>query len=295
MTKGIVLFAFGRRGYAYMACNMAISIKYYNKDIPITLYVDEKILDYIKDDLAFFDKVFTLPFNIVYKPKVGIDPANVKVNVPKYLPYDENLYLDVDGIAVKDLQPLINNLSKEKGYYLTQVIDSGGYDKKILYDIWAKKDKIYEFFELNKETAIYPAVQTSFAYFKKGADIVLFYEKLKYFYDKGFLRSDIEQRWGGTLPDELFYSGTCAHLDYNPASKEEPIFFGNIHNQKTTHQDIKDKYYISAIYGNGRGNTLTRRTYFDFYDNELREIYKHFGKDFLYDTKAVLKDKHANF
>lgn len=295
MTKGIVLFAFGRRGYAYMAYNIAMSIKYYNNSIPITLYIDEKILDYIKNDLGYFDEVFTLPFDIVYKPKVGIDPANVKVNVPRFLPYDENLYLDVDAVCLKDLQPLIDNLSKEKGCYLTQVIDKGTYNKKILYDIWAKKDTIYEYFELDKETSIYPAVQTSFAYFKKGKELDNFYEKMKCFYDKGFSRSDITQRWGGTLPDELFYSGTCAYLNYDPTSKEEPIFFGNIGNQNVTHAEIKQNYYLSAIYGNGRGNTLTRRTFFDFYDNEMKEICKHFGKDFLYSTKAVMVDKHANF
>lgn len=296
MTKGIVLFAFGRRGYAYMAYNLAMSIKYYNKEIPITLYIDKEILNYITYDLEFFDQVYTLPSHVIYRENVGIDPASVKINVCNYLPYDETLYLDVDGIAVRDLKPLIDSLSKEKGYYLTQVIDSGDFNKydNTKYAIWARKEKVWDHFELN-DTSVYHAIQTSFAYFKKGPELENFYNKLKYFYDKGFSRSDIIQRWGGTLPDELFYSGVCANLNYNPYVNQDPIFFGNVGNQNTTHKEIKDNYYISAIYGNGRGKTLTRSTFFDFYDNELREIYKHFGRDFLFTSKAVMKDKHANF
>lgn len=296
MTKGIVLFAFGRRGYAYMAVNLAMSIKYYNKYLSITLYIDEKILDYIKDDLGFFDQVFTLPKDVIYIENVGVDPASVKINVARFLPYDENLYLDVDGVCVKDLQPLIDKLSLTPGYYLTQTIASGKYDtyENTQYTMWAKRDQVWDHFEL-KEADTYPAVQTSFAYFKKGIELDKFYNKLKYFFDKGFKRSDIVQRWGGTLPDELFYSGTCAFLDYTPDSDVEPIFFGNIGNQDVTHQEIKRDYYISAIYGNGRGKTLTRSTFFDFYDNELKVISNHFGRDFLYETKIVMKDKHANF
>lgn len=293
MTKGIVLFAFGRRGYAYMAYNIAMSIKYYNKNIPITLYIDTKLLPYIEHQLDFFDDVLTLPSNVIYKDKVGIDPASVKVNVPMFLPYDENLYLDVDGIALKDLQPLIDSLSKTKGSYLTQVIDSGNYDKNIEYAIWAKKEKVWEFFELNNRS-IYPSVQTSFAYFKKGVELDKFYAELKRFYDKGFSRSDIKQRWGGTLPDEMFYSGTCAFIGTDPDCKLNPIFFGNKGNIKEK-QEVLDDYYILAIYGNGRGNTLTKRKWFELYDEKLLEYHNHFGVDFFYNSKVVMVDKHANF
>lgn len=294
MTKGIILFAFGRRGYAYMAYNLAMSIKRYNKNINITLYIDEKLLDYISHDLEFFDNVNTLPASVIYRERTGIDPASVKINIPRFLPYDENLYLDVDGIALKDLQPLINTLSKKEGYYLTQVVSKGKYNEHIDYNIWSTKDKVWDFFDLNKEESIYYAVQSSFAYFKKGKDLESFYKVLKGYYDKGFLKSDIKQRWGGTLPDEMFFGAVCGNLNYNPDSELTPIFFGNKKNVKS-HEDIKKEYYISAIYGNGKGNTLTASTYFHFYDDQMSEVCKEMGREFLYNHKVLMIDKHANF
>lgn len=293
MTKGVILFAFGRRGYAYMAYNIAMSIKRYNPNIDITLYIDTKILDYISHDLEFFDSVHTLPGNLIYRERVGIDPASVKVNIAKFLPYDENLYLDVDGVALKDIQPLIDTLSKNKGYYVTHVVDKGTYNTNINYAIWATKEKIWQFFEL-EEDSVYPAVQSSYAYFKKGKEMDNFYNVISDYYEKGFSRSDVKQRWGGTLPDEMFYSATCAKLNYNPDSGINPIFFGNKQNVKT-YEEIKNEYYICAIYGNGRGNTLTAKTYFYFYDEQMKEICEVMGRDFLYNHKVLMIDKHANF
>lgn len=276
-----------------MAYNIAMSIKRYNPNINITLYIDVKLLDYIKHDLEFFDNVNTLPGEIIYREKVGIDPASVKINVPRFLPYDENLYLDVDGIALKDLQPLINALSEKEGYYLTQVVGKGTFKETIPYAIWSTKEKIWEFFDLN-DSSIYPAIQSSYAYFKKGPELDSFYAKIKGYYDKGFSRADIKQRWGGTLPDEMFYSATCANIGLDPDSGLNPIFFGNKQNVKT-YEEIKNEYYICAIYGNGRGNTLTAKTYFHFYDEQMSEICKVMGRDFLYNHKVLMIDKHANF
>lgn len=291
--QGIVLFAFARRGYAYMAYNLAFTIKYYNPSIDITLFIDEKIAKYLNDH-EYFDNIYTLPSHYIITPKQGVDPCCVKINIYDLMPYDENIYLDVDAIAFKDLQPLINTLSNDRRNYVTQVIDIGGYNENIEYDVWAKKDYIWDFFELDKEKDKYPAVQTSFAFFRKSEEMDSFYNDLKKYYEKGFDKSKMITRWGGSLPDEMFYSAVCAKKGLNPKSEINPIYFGNGYT-KDEDSFVKENFYLLAIYGNGRGRTLTKQKYLDMYDNILNKIFREKGKEHIYPTRIVMTDKHANF
>ena len=57
MTKGIVLLAFGKRGYGFAAYNLAVSIRAFNKTIPITVYKDEIAFSQVEEDkMKIFQK-----------------------------------------------------------------------------------------------------------------------------------------------------------------------------------------------------------------------------------------------
>lgn len=170
--KGIVLFAFGKKGYVFMSNNMALSIKHFNKNLPITLFVEENLQNYIYD-ASVYDNISVIDNSDIYTAGVGLNPANLKVNIYKYLPYKENLYLDVDGCALKDLEPLLDACIESEYYYLTDIIDKGGYNDTINYNIWADNSDIYPFFDLKKNDVL-PALQTSWAYIEQTKPGIVF-------------------------------------------------------------------------------------------------------------------------
>ena len=106
MTKGIFLIAFGKRGYAFAAYNMAYSLKYFNKDLKICLFHDDKIMKHLTDqmplsDIDVFDDYVEIPQEILFSDG-NLDPCLTKISMYDYLPYDYNLFLDVDGVALRE-------------------------------------------------------------------------------------------------------------------------------------------------------------------------------------------------
>ena len=252
--KGIVLFAFGKRGYAFAAYNLAYSIKHLC-NLNVTLVCDKHTRDRIPN---VFDNIIILEAG-EYKNETRVDPAKVKTNMYGYLPYKHNLYLDVDAVMTKDINPFMDKLIEQDKFYLTDVIDSGGYDDTISYSIWASNEDVWDRFELDKSATL-PAVQSSWAYIRKDESSKSFFNQVKEEYDKGFSKDKLTMHWGGTLPDELFYSAVCAKNALVPKIDERPIFFGNNYSELTD-REICEKYYLLAIYGNGKGRTLTKYRY----------------------------------
>lgn len=53
MSRGIMLLAWGKRGYGFMAYNLAVSLKHHSPDIPIHLIATESVLKEVTDKLVF--------------------------------------------------------------------------------------------------------------------------------------------------------------------------------------------------------------------------------------------------
>lgn len=301
MKKGIVLVAFGKRGYGFAAYNLALSIKHFNPKIKIALIHDDIALRQVPDH-RFFDKLIKIQpkdYMSVKESKHGphqfIDPAKLKTHIYNYLPFTENLYLDVDALALQDLQPLMDHLSDQEKFYITDVRGLGGKDDAITYSVWAKNEDIWKFFKLGKYSML-PAIQSSYCFIRKGTEARKFFKKVESNFKKGFPLGSLQMKWGGTVPDELIFSGTLAQMEIDADAKVKPIFFGNHHSSKTNTQ-IAQAYYLLSIYGNGdvRGRTLTKLKYIEWYDNLMFKKYcpplkiQHHFK-----TYFIMKDKHAN-
>ena len=124
-TKGIFLVAFGKRGYGIAAFNLCCSIKHRNPNIPITLLTDGEAISQTNE----IDRVVD---NIIIHDQPIQSPGEFKISVYDKLPYDYNLYLDVDAYASKDLMSLIDKLASDyendpSKYYRTYVHE--WYDK----------------------------------------------------------------------------------------------------------------------------------------------------------------------
>lgn len=288
MTKGILLSAFGRKGYLYAAYNMLVSIKRFNPNLHVSLAFDRDLLKYMQPDkIGRFDDLIEIPKEQFYTTR--IDPAKYKTAIWRYLPYDETLILDVDALVLKDLTPFIDYLSAKEGNIFTDVFGFGGKYDEIKYSIWASNAYIWETFGLSDD-AVLPSIQSSFMYVKKDALEVL--KKV----EENYSLIDINQivKWGGTIPDELVYSGTFAQFGIIPKIDFEPIFFGNYY-ARESYTELSEKYYILSLYGNGVGRRETKQRYIDWYDKLIRIYCSDMGLVHDYKSGYILGDKHLNF
>ena len=280
--KGIILIAFGKNGYLNMAHNMALSIKRFNPKLNITLFIDPEFSE-PKSDL--YDNIVKLKQSDIYTEGVGIDPANIKLNLYDILPYEHNLYLDVDGLCISDITPTFDSIIKHGESICMEVVGKGGKNDAIPYSVWAENDMIWNYFKL-KETDILPSVQTSWIYIKKDAEAKAFYKELNK-YSK-FPLTKLKKRWGGTLPDELIYSGVLAKMNKIPTFDRSVIFYGN-KIDKRSFSELSNDYNILSLYGNGKGRTMVMPKYIEWYDLLINS----YGEK-VYKTKTFLNDKHVN-
>lgn len=292
MTKGVFLAAFGRKGYMYAAFNMAVSIRALNPNIRIAFAYDESLLPWLTPDrIQLFDDLIPIPQS-QFKDYGRIDPAKFKTAIYDYLPYDENLILDVDGCCIQDLSRLMDYLSTKDGFYFTDHLGKGKKGEEINYLMWASQDTIWDHFKLSDEQTIY-AVQTSFSYVKKNKESKRFFTQLKKNYENGIDKKKVHL-WGGTIPDELFYSGTLAQLNIDPSIEIKPVFFGNYF-YSGTYQQLHSEFFILSLYGNGIGRTETKLRYLDYYDKLMRGYCRELGYEHIYKVGSIMADKHLNF
>jgi len=284
MSKGIVLFAFGDTAYYNMAYNMALSIKATSNQ-KVALVHDlhnHKLKPMPKENWEVFDKLIPLK-------KKHTDAGQIKCNMYQYMPYDENLYLDVDGCALKSLDPLMDEMCSREGWMYTQVNGSGGKSDDIPYSIWATNDDIWEFFGLEDDSVL-PAIQSSMMFIRKCDEAKEFYDKVSENYAKKFPMNKLTMQWGGSTPDELIYSGTMAQFGINDgANAGRHIYFG--WKNKESISEVYENFYVLAIYG---GRNLVKDRYITLYDRHMHRVAREQGRRHMYKAYSLLKKKHAN-
>lgn len=288
----IILLAHGKRGYAYAAFNLAMSIKHHGCKIPIHLFAEREPFEAVP--MNFFDEVTWIePEFYTYRNQRNI--ALSKINIVRDLPAIHNIYLDVDAMALKDLTPFIENVVSLDKKYLTDVIGCGKKGDAIAYDCWAKHDYAWPFFNL-KEDCDWRSIQSSWAYFHCDCKDE-FFKLLKHYFEKNYPLEQLKEKWAkDQLPDELLFSGVCAGIDIDPTYNDKPVFFGT-KQLEGTFTDIINNHYILSMYGNGSYNsskTLTKLVYQDWYSKEMHNMsIKHhmpwYKKEYIMRDKAVNK------
>lgn len=279
-TQGVMLICFGKRGYSYAAYNLALSIKYYNHKINITLYHDDQTLTHISNHDVFDQKIL-LSDDQIYRDGV-IDPCYIKTHLYDFCPYDQTLYLDVDALCFKDLQPLFDELKDCN--YMVDVYDSHTIDKGRDFPsmIWAWCDDIWKHFNLNQDS-ILPATNSSIQFFRKGLECEKLWLQVDENYRNKIPLEKLRTNWGGTQPDELYLNVAMAQLGW----KQYPryIFLGDKHS-KLSLLEIESQFYILSIYG-GRG--YTKLVYIEWYERLCQRKFKT-----PYKVQNIIADKHCN-
>jgi hypothetical protein len=297
----VVLLAFGKPQYYWAAYNLAFSIKKHSPNVSITVLFDDvlKAISQCPEIVKYVEHFGDINPADIYTNK-KLDPGKVKVNLYKYLPYDCNLYLDVDAIALKDIQPMIDELSQSGKDYISHTvgyhtIDKGRDFKEMQ---WAWADKIWAHFNL-LPSYVMPAINSSMQWIVKGSQTEAIYRTAKDLYFNNPIETkDLRMKWGGGQPDELYMNVALAIHGIDPAlkayTKNSGSEGGMIHfsmQRGLSFQEITDNYYLQSYYG---GAGFTPRFYIDWLDRMLNADFKAIGSRHIYLISRIAENKYAD-
>lgn len=286
MTSGIFLVVFGDPCYMRAAYNLAVSIKYFEPDLKIALLHDNKIFAKDSFDMQFFDDMIPLQESDMSSP------AKIKTSIYKYLPYDYNLVLDVDALAINSPMNLLDRCIKSGKNYFVHVYHS--YKSTDPDDmgwlLWAYRSKVWEHFKLGANT-ILPAPQSSIQFIKKCYESEVLFNLINENIDKPIPVHELRYQWGGNQPDELYLAGSLAQLGMNPHIGDDGLFFANKNDLKRSLSQIARDHCILSIFG---GKNFTRPAYREWYDRLVITYTRKFGMNRCFKFAEVTSGKHAD-
>jgi hypothetical protein len=300
-STGVVLLAFGKVQYYWAAYNLAFSIKKFNKNIRIALIAEDKgkAISQCPELREYIETFADIVQEDIYTNN-KLDPAKLKVKLYNYLPFERNLYLDVDAVALKDIQPMIEELAQSGKDYISHTvgyhtIDKGRDFKEMQ---WAWADKMWAHYELGADTVM-PAINSSMQWIIKGEKAAALYAKAQeLFFDNPIPLKDLRMKWGGSQPDELYMNIAMAILGIDPALKEydkvKTSEGGMIHfamQRGLTYQEVTEQFYLQSYYG---GNRFTPLFYVDWLDRILKADHQAIGKRHIYLINRIVQNKFAD-
>jgi len=302
-TEGVVLFAFGKAGYYQAAYNLAYSIKHYSPSVKIALFVDDitKCNNATGDINKYVDSISEIEHSDLYVDS-KFDPAMLKVSLYKYLPFKNNLYLDVDAICLKDIQPLIDDLVSTKRHYISHCVGYHTIDlgRGIPSMQWAWADDIWSHFKLSND-AILPAINSSLQFIKVCNESNNLFGMLRILYTTNQLPTEkLRMKWGNGQPDELYMNVALAMTQYDPSYKNDGIVGGGTSETGFIHfasvrglsfQEVTDNYYFQSYYG---GRNFTSRFYTEWLDRLLKVIMKSEKKIHQFHIDRIIGQKYVN-
>lgn len=280
-----------------MAFNMAYSIKHNSPKTKVHLVADSSI-EYLPHDRRFvFDSIEPAKPED-YISNGSLDPGKLKSRIYKYLPFKHNLYLDVDGLVLSDLSNAFTSLISDDRWYITSEQGRGKLTEKINYSEWATNEAIQEHFKL-KDSQELVAIQSSWAYIQKGREAQKFFKEVEKEFEK-FPKEKLNYDWGGTMPDELIFSGLISKHNLKVDGLPNLMFFGSS-GTAANPAEVEKTHTIMSVYGNGRGRTMTPLRYWDHYDRLMfawtkkhRLADDELSTTHIYKSTIVKPYKHAN-
>jgi hypothetical protein len=282
LSSGVLLVCFGRREYYFAAYNMAVSIKHYNPDIYIRLVCDKPALqDLWHHSKWVFDDV--MPIDIPWK-----EPADIKLNLDRWMDgRNAWLYLDVDGIALKDISPILNQSAPYKTFVAGNYTTVQGRDFPEMQ--WAWMDDVYSHYGLDSSMPMV-AINSSIQYINTKFAAVL-YKQARELYANPIPIDRLRMKWGKSQPDELYTNIALSMLGMVDIEIDEnAIGFRNNRRAGEKWEDLR-RYYLMSYYG-GRG--FTGIYYTDFITSELKRIHKERNEQHIYKLHYIIDKKHAN-
>ena len=283
--------AFGKPQYYWAAFNLAYSIKRFNPTLQIALIADskERALYHCHELGQCIDTFVELPEQHIYTNK-KLDPGKAKVLLYDYLPYHYNLYLDVDAVCLKDLQPLIEQLIANDAKYATHVIAEHSIDKgrDFIQMQWAWADSLWEHFGLTKEDKIY-AINSSIQFIEKCDEAeAIFRTAADLYLNNPMPLGKLRMKWGGGQPDELYFNVSFGKNKFKPYEIDVVCFQMN---REYTFTQIEERFYLMSYFG---GKGFTPSFYIEWLDRKLKAWMQEDGIQHKYFIHRITDHKHAD-
>ncbi len=284
-SKGIVLLSHGKRGYGFAAFNLALSIKKFNPHISIALLHDGNSISQLSEfqKKQFFDYLIPVDVN-------GLNAGEIKASIYDYLPFDYNLYLDVDSIALRDVSFILDDLIALGGNYYTHVnnvFKLSEVDSKVMY--WANPDDIIEKYKL-KESDWLPATNSSIQFIKKCKESKALFKQFKDNILNPIPLDKLLTKWGNTQPDELYLNIALLQKGINADPNKKFVFLGN-ENTNAEFSEITKDFPLFTFFG---GKGYTKLKYTEWYDRLMHIYCQHFGYSHDFKIRLIIQDKHLN-
>lgn len=288
--KGILLFAVGDKTYLYWAYNQALSIKYHSPDLPIQILTEKGYFDQLQSHhRKFFDIVTYLPEHEIYetrkiRPRQIVEkvaPAKIKTRLIQWSEFDKTIYLDVDGLTTKPLEPLFE-LCKDGEYY-AQWAGKGKKGEDWGQMIWAHSNDIYDHYKLPPDCTM-RFINSSFQYFKKNTIAEKVFEQAYQNLQNPIPITGLRNPWGNSQPDELYMNIAFAQLGISPRLDAcyRPILFtlNSVH-PGDINKEVGN-YYGLGLWGDKRTNHGHAITLYD----KLLKNYCKFGYEMGVEYKS---------
>lgn len=284
----LAVFAFGRLGYLWAASNLALSTKKHTPQARIHLWTSTPLLKHLPE---FHEKLFdsiTVLEEASYMTRDQVDPGKLKCHIYELLPDGPILYVDADTLTISDIQPLWDELTEGTRWFVTDVADSGPPSKSVGYTPWATAQAIAE--KIGNDGCTVYGINTSWMFIDKRPHTKIFFDRVAEHHDgPTWQRSELDHKWGKSMPDELIYGTTCSELGIDP-SGPRPMHFG--HRLEVPVRELSSRYQFQSLYGNGRGKPLVNQRYLDLYDPYLKAWYAEAGGIHMFKLHTVLRDKY---
>lgn len=257
----ITLLAFGRRGYAIATSNMVLSLRHHGYRGSIHLHCTEDMEGMLDDQTKAECVVHRLSNDMAR------DPGLCKVMLPSLIQDDATLYLDVDGIAMKDVTPLVQQLMQDGRPFLVQsaapyVVGAGARPQG---HWWVTPLTIGARHGMKYGDRMY-AVNTSAIWMRKGAEL----DRLQAEMIKAhgmYTRRDLIHKWGNSIPDELCVTAACAVMGMDPTMPSVACFFDRA---PAKAEQIAEAAYVLPLYGSRKSNGCTSEQKKQLYDGQIR-------------------------
>ena len=275
-APGIVTFCFGKRGYYQAAEFLAITLNEHSPGVSLTVYAERPdMLDH---------SLFTHVHQLQPEWKEG-GPGSMKVRVYDILPDGEWLYMDVDSLINRDITPFIADLQRHD--FLLEVMARGTDDKSLGYFPWATTTTINGRNDL-PDTTVHYAIQSSWMWIRKPSDLAA--KVFGHAQSCEYAVTDLKERWGNDIPDELRFSTALAILQ--PELPQVKLSFYGGSNSSKGMSSVTEP--ILCLYGDDHKRRLVRPSWLAAYDRYLRTIYTRRRRPMVMSIQRVMRDKYVN-
>lgn len=306
-SKGVVIIAGGSNYYGMCAANLAASIRYKDKNIPITIFTDGSALKDVgypmlpsglKADIVVMDEKFYTD------PKTGKHNFYMaKSRLFDLTPYDYTLYLDADSMWLKKAS--IEEFFEQQGESVFNManegyvdIDSGQSHLSGFYTHWKDVSSLREIYGRQIAGKRLYQLRSELIYFKKCAETRKLFAAVRKVYDNPKTDS---ATIAGVLPDEYSFNLACAITGVYPATDKWYPMYWEYKNTvmfqlRLGLRPLSDVQVVADFYAYSIGGNRLSEKQTMFYREKMKGFYsqQRFGEPFIIPNKRDVLPARKN-